>query len=271
MKKIFEDLSEEFLVEVIERTNAECYITFSDWPELELHEEGGILFTMTDIPLPFFNAVLFTRMHPEDMVDRVESVLLMAKERKVPIVWFITPLSQPLDLSSYLTTKGFILSSEVGMVADLEQLGEPVKRPDDLSIKVIRDVEAFKTWCDILTDVFEIPLFAAGPWFELYSSIGFLGPWRHYMAFLEDEPAGISSLLLGSTATAIENVATLPGYRGRGIGAVLVRKALEDSRRQGYRIATMLASRMGERVYRRLGFQEVCRIGMYIWTEEQEG
>ena len=47
---------------------------------------------------------------------------------------------------------------------------------------------------------------------------------------------------------------------------------LLKARRLGYRIGSLTASPMGYQVYRQLGFQEMCRLPVYIWQPTyQEG
>jgi hypothetical protein len=43
------------------------------------------------------------------------------------------------------------------------------------------------------------------------------------------------------------------------------RAPLREARAAGYRVGTLQASEMGFPVYRRLGFQEVCTFGLYLW------
>ena len=61
-------------------------------------------------------------------------------------------------------------------------------------------------------------------------------------------------------------LATVPEVRRQGIGAAVGLAALRDARTMGYRIAVLGASPMGECLYRRLGFQEYCRMNNYIFT-----
>ena len=45
---------------------------------------------------------------------------------------------------------------------------------------------------------------------------------------------------------------------------------LLEARAMGYRIGVLHASEMGLGVYRRLGFQEYCRLGGYVWMGEAD-
>jgi ribosomal protein S18 acetylase RimI-like enzyme len=74
-----------------------------------------------------------------------------------------------------------------------------------------------------------------------------------------------TTLFLMDGVAGIYNVATLPEARGRGIGAVMTVHALRRAQALGARAAIQLASPMGERIYRRLGFVERCRVGWYLW------
>jgi GNAT superfamily N-acetyltransferase len=48
---------------------------------------------------------------------------------------------------------------------------------------------------------------------------------------------------------------TEPGYRGKGIATLIVKKAMLWSRRRGYKLMTLHASRMGRPVYSKLGWE----------------
>ena len=63
-------------------------------------------------------------------------------------------------------------------------------------------------------------------------------------------------------------VATIPEARRQGIGTALTLAPLREARAMGYRIGILHASQMGLRVYRRLGFQEYCKMSCYEWAGE---
>ncbi len=64
-------------------------------------------------------------------------------------------------------------------------------------------------------------------------------------------------------------VATIPDARQMGIGTQMTRMAVEEARRLGYSQITLQATSMGESLYRRMGFHDVCDFHTYQWTPQQ--
>jgi predicted acetyltransferase len=78
-----------------------------------------------------------------------------------------------------------------------------------------------------------------------------------------------TATLVPSTGVAgIYNVATLPEARGQGIGAAMTATVLRAGRDLGCHTAILIASELGEPVYRRVGFEECCRVGEYVWQPD---
>ena len=58
-------------------------------------------------------------------------------------------------------------------------------------------------------------------------------------------------------------VGTIPESRGRGLARRLLLQALHEVRAAGASVSTLQSSRLGYPVYRRLGYVELCRLGMW--------
>ncbi len=74
-----------------------------------------------------------------------------------------------------------------------------------------------------------------------------------------------ATLFLGAGVAGVYFVFTVEGARRRGIGAAVTVAALRGARRLGYGLGVLGSSEIGYGVYRRLGFAERCRIGLYEW------
>jgi ribosomal protein S18 acetylase RimI-like enzyme len=99
--------------------------------------------------------------------------------------------------------------------------------------------------------------------FDAYADLGLDLPWRLYLGLLHGEPVATSGLFLGAGVAGIYWVATVPEARRQGIATSVTLAALREARVMGYRIAILHATEMGLGVYRRLGFQEYCKMSHY--------
>ncbi len=80
-------------------------------------------------------------------------------------------------------------------------------------------------------------------------------------------PVATATMLYASGVAGLYFIFTIDNARRKGIGAAMTLAPLLDAKEAGYRVGVLGASMMGEPVYRRLGFKEYCRIGLYEWME----
>ena len=151
------------------------------------------------------------------------------------------------------------VAAELGLT-HVELVPAMVIRPDELApsestleIDVIAEDDVERTVA-ILATAFEAP-------HDLFDWFGRLtwslegASW--YVGRVGDE---IVSTAVGYTygpATGVFNVATPPEHRGRGYGAALTARCVQDGFDAGAELAYLQSSELGHGVYRRLGFRDV--------------
>ena len=271
MNEILKGLSAPSLVTAIEANLFEFFKLFEQWPRAEVHDNLDILWTITDIPFPMFNAVF--RAHLSDPDAAIEAAIGRCRCRNVPMMWWTGPSTQPTKLGITLEASGFTGEEVTGMAADLRSLPREVSVPPGLVIQRVADIETMKKWCHVLCVGFEIPDFVGEAFLDLFRSIGFdsQSTVRHYVGWLNDEPVSASSMFLGAGVAGIYCVATVPEARKRGVGSATTLMPLHEARMLGYQTGILHSSHMGVNVYHGLGFREYCKLGRYVWLNQQAG
>jgi ribosomal protein S18 acetylase RimI-like enzyme len=146
------------------------------------------------------------------------------------------------------------------MAADLEALNTSVQAVDGLEVRLVTDEESLRTWAHIFTIGYGLPVAWEPSVYDLQEKLGLGYPIQSYIGYLHGEPVSTCCLFLGAGVAGIYSVSTLPKARGRGIGAAMTLKPLQDAYEMGYRIGTLQSSSMGFHVYRKLGFRHLCQI-----------
>jgi GNAT superfamily N-acetyltransferase len=82
--------------------------------------------------------------------------------------------------------------------------------------------------------------------------------YRAFLAVVDGEVAGSSSIHLDGGAAGVFGVATLPGMRRRGVGTALTGRCLTEAADAGADLAWLQSTPDGRSVYERLGFSVVA-------------
>ncbi len=263
------DLSPDVLSAAIERNGVECCLSWAGWPEMELGRNDHSVWTITDVPFPFFNNVFNARLPETDIDSAIEKAIDRFRQRKVPAFWWTGPATRPTDLGKHLERAGLEHGFQApAMALDLDVMDEATSPPSGFSVEEVVDEAGLRDWCDVMTPIYQFPDFAAEPWFKMLASLG-LGPdkpLRHFLARLDGKPVATASLYFGAGVAGISSVGTLPDHRHRGIGTALTVAALREAKRAGYRVGVLFSSVMGERMYKRIAFREYGQGNCYVWS-----
>ena len=270
MTEIQRDLDHSGLILAIEDNTIGSIKSWTKWSRLHLHDDPDLLWTSSEIPYFIFNMVLSIRSPAAEPLGVIDAQLSKAKERRVPIAWWVGPSNPIPDLANGLEHKGLFRVAELtGMAIDLKDLDEKSAPPQGFTLTKVQDADSLETWCRIMTEVSDFPDFASSAWLEMYQGMEILGDplWHLYLGNIDGTPVGTSKLFLGGGVAGIHAVTTVPEFRGRGIGTAMTLSPLIDARRKGYEIGVLFSSEMAVGIYRSLGFQDYGRGYIYLWQE----
>ena len=250
----------------IEENGAEFLMALGRAAGAEERDDGRVRWVIGNSPIDYHNCVVFADLTREEADEEIEASLQRMRSHGVPGSWHVGPSMRPPDLGGRLIAHGFeYVGDDIGMSVDLSELPERVPVPENLVIERVHDEAGLAAWVEALGSGFgEGPVEAE--WVgEMYRRLGFEGPWRHYLGILAGEPVATATSFFGAGVAGIYFVCTVERARRRGIGAAVTLSALREARKMGYGVGVLGSSEMGYPVYRGLGFEEYCRIGLYEW------
>jgi GNAT superfamily N-acetyltransferase len=250
----------------IEENGAEFLVLLGRAAGAEVRDDGRVRWAIGNSPIDYHNCVVHADLTPEEADEEIEASLERMRVHDVPGSWHVGPSMRPPDLGERLVAHGFEYGGDdIGMAVDLSTLPEEVPVPEGFVVERVRDEAGLAAWIETLGSGFgEGPVEAE--WVgEVYRRLGDEGSWRHYLGRLGGEPVATATLFLGAGVAGIYFVCTVERARRRGIGAAVTLAALREAQDLGYRVGVLGSSEMGYPVYRRLGFDEYCRIGLYEW------
>lgn len=269
MGEILTDRSTPVLIGAIEANMVEHFASFGRLPNAEAYDGPDLSWVVTGVPHPVLNGVWRTALPPDTVDAKIEEMVRRCQARRAPLRWVTAPSTRPADLASRLARYGITYTRDwVGMAADLRALKAP-PAPPGLTVEEVVDREGLTAWIGALCGGNDFEAFVGAAFFDLFTGMGFGRglPVRHYLGRLEGEPVATTTLVVAAGVAGIYWVATVPQARRRGVAAALVSAALQDARAAGYRFAVLHSTQMGQNVYRQLGFEPLCTLGLHVRRE----
>ncbi|HEX2696283.1 MAG TPA: GNAT family N-acetyltransferase [Anaerolineales bacterium] len=263
---ILEDFSPQALALANEANFVEFGLLRRAWRGCEVYEEPEMISMVTKIPAAFINRIFRARLQADTVDTGIEKALTRFKANGVPCLWYVGPTTTPNDFGKRLEAHGFVhIGDQPGMAIDLHSLNGHF--PSPLEIKPVRNVNQLKEASRVPVSAFGEPGFIADAMLDMMSSFGFDpdASVQTYCGYLGGEPVAVSSIFYGAGVAGIYNVATLPEARRKGFGTAMVAAPLREARQKGYRVGILQSSEMGYGVYQKMGFQENCKMNLYVW------
>lgn len=256
--------------DVVEAAIRDCFLSYAGLPGAVVDQRDDFIAVRTGVSLPFFNGVPYAVLDGERARDRVRETLASFREKRVPFRWWITPSTAPADLIPILMEQGFRhVYDAPGMAADMTTLPAP-QAIEGFEITRVEDADALWSWASILGTAFHRPEEEWQVWQRTYLDFGLARRWRHFIGTLDGVVVASSTVCIGDEIGGIYHVATLPGARGRGIGAAITLAAMHEARSEGCGVAALQSSQMAFGVYKAIGFRHCCDLTLYDWRPEYD-
>lgn len=258
--------ADPLLIELAEESTYAYQMTYARLPGGESRAEAGVTWYRTGLQGEFFNGILQTNFSDEGLEENIKAALAPFQQRGLPMRWYIGPSSRPAGLEQGLQCCGLSFGwSGPALAIDLADLRPPQKQPEGLVCERVESPEALAEWIELWVGGAPREVQQRLDWVYTVSDYGKALDVRLYLGRIEGRAVATAAIFYGSRAAAVKHVSTLPAYQRRGIASALTCYALEDARELGCRYAALTSSPEGYPVYRRLGFEEVCKISRYIW------
>lgn len=253
-ENVAENLRESFRVIAASRGNG------------EVRELPGVSIASAGVAFQMFNAAFLS--------GPVESENELARRVTLPAVHFnarglewaywicedwVTPKLQK-RIRTVLERQGLRHSVDLpGMAA--QRVLPPARPLPAMDVRRVSNGRAREDFCAIGSVCFHVPI----TWFsEVFDSDGVWRLFRAYVGYANGEPVSTTAIVMGGGALGVYNVATLPEHQRRGYGEAVMRSALQDAQREFGVQPTILQSTVaGYRLYERMGFRTITRVGVY--------
>ena len=260
----------------VELEYAEVKALRSPGPGVEVHVDADATWVIHPGPA-WANAGIALRFTPETVERRLDEILARYRANGRGAGFWVSPFATPPDLEMRLKARGLRCRKRFpAMHCDLGPPTGPAPLRPDLTLLLVEDYDLFRRHPHPFYGPMRSPMRRA--MLAAMARGAADRPRRvwDFAALRAGVPVGFVSVFLGdrgegkSNAAGMHDVGVLPAERQKGIGAALMHHACAFARERGYPGAVLIASGMGEGVYRRAGFREVGRIAYWYRSPHRE-
>ncbi len=249
MVSVLEDDSEPAIIAAIERNNVDLFVFSAERGGRTILREEDVTAVIGKPWWP--NYLVEPCFSEETLENRIHEIREGIEQRKLPPILKFGPNPEPENLRMHLLKSGFVAMDHdpPGMAIRLDDVNDGHSFQDDLRIERVVDDAGLHEWLSFF------PLFE----FDMFRVLMESPEVRLYLGRIDGEAIGTSMMFLSSGVAGLYQVEVSPEHRRKGIGTALTLAPMEDARQMEYGIAVLQASKMGEPVYRKIGFKSYFR------------
>lgn len=237
--------------------------------EAKIYEKDG--FTYIDAHLPSYNFNVVTLPETDRTLNQktFKEIINYFNNRKYPInVWC---WGQQIDVISLFTEAGLndYGTDYLGMIADLRNFQPIVPDTDaDFHFEKVSSPEQLVTFGNILSSLYtgtneekQIQTY-----FKNAAQSNLLEDdyFQHMIGYSQGRPVAIGSIFFSENIAGLYDIATLESERGKGLGTKLTNHLLSTAKTEGAAYCTLQASPEAENIYRKLGFDTIEMLKVFV-------
>jgi GNAT superfamily N-acetyltransferase len=216
---------------------------------------------LTHEPHPFGNfAVVSDPTNRDHTAQAIEPLGLLNLPTAI-----VYPGSPSKDVESFVHKAGYVLAESMpAMAVNIDALAAAAL-PSGYQCRQINSLNDDSNWCEAFAARYGIPRRVADDFGPRAAGESFASGTLRYFAITKGNTiVATSTMHLDGKTAGIYCVATLPEHRGKGLGAFATAEPLRQARTLGYQTGILQSSAMGEPVYRRLGFEQLGVMPLYV-------
>ena len=264
MKDILLDITMTELIKAADvNLQSRAFLDSQIYPNYEFLDSPEL----TMLTWPSGGVVLHASFSEEQTSEKIQQFLHHYRSKgRLPIVWIVSPSSQPKDLGKQLEGHGFKLKGPYPVMAvALRDLNYHQALPNGFIVERIQDFAVLDQWAKTFLAVKFITEQDVAFFTKLFDSYGFglEAPYQLFMGLLDNQPVATSYAYFAGGVVGIYKVFTIPEVRRRGFGTVMTLAAAEAGIEAGYHVGLLFATAMGYSIYRRMGFHEYFHNDVY--------
>jgi len=241
----------------------------NDVPSLKLVVEPDVTMVLAEMADDYFNIVVSPRFTKKNAKERIQHVISLFQEKKLPFSLELSPLDTPDNLADLLIESGFSIGeTSHGMSLNLDTWQETGAHTD-LEYFHVQNPATLRDFSEVIVATGESP--------EFYEKVLSKAPEVLYkegaaielhVAYADKVPVVAAIILFHANVAGIYYLSTNPNHRKKGYGTAVMEKLLLRAKKKGYHLATLQATKEGYSLYKRLGFVDICTYTEFSYKQE---
>lgn len=250
----------------IEKNLYEMVSEHKHWSKSTVYNTSSVLQTVCSVPFHVFNSITAANLKDEDLDLQIKKIIKPYLSAGVPVCWYVTPSSKPLNIGKCLIANDFTLAAKVKAMAMEIDIKIAPKINNDLIIKEVDSQIKIKDWVGVLCKGYNLPEFVERSYCEFYSAVlsNQEAKIKGVICYDKEKPVGIANLICGDNSAAIYDVVTIPSARCQGIATCMSKFLLVKAGGLGYEKCTVISTPQAHGLYKKIGFKDYGDVNCYL-------